>query len=257
MIRRCITFSAGTEDYYKDRIGELKDKYKGERCFCVGNGPSLKSTPLHLLNNEYSFGLNNISKIYPSTTWRPNFYVNVTVGITDDGWAAAAKDAIKGAVSFVDYGALPYILESNSNSLEIPDSVYPIEVIKEIKWSRDITNGVCKYGSSMLAVMQIAIYMGFNPLILVGCDVKWVPFDYAEDKDPNHFIDNYWGKLKIQGEHEVAVTPQMAQYYTDQAKSCHILAKHECDEMGVRVYNATVGGDLETYPRVDLLEALK
>ncbi len=33
--------------------GQLKDKYKGERVFVVGNGPSLNKTPLYLLKNEY------------------------------------------------------------------------------------------------------------------------------------------------------------------------------------------------------------
>lgn len=257
MTIRYVVFSKTTEAYHRNRLRGLKDKHKGKRCFCVGNGPSLKNTPLHLLNNEYSFGLNNIAKIYPSTTWRPTFYVNVTIGITDDGWAAAAKEASKNTVSFVNHGALPYILEKdNRNALEMPDFIFPVEGNKEIKWFHDLADGVSKYGSSMLAVMQIATYMGFNPIYLVGCDCKWVSFDYEEDKDPNHFVDTYWGKLKIYGEHSIAVTPATAQYYTDQAKVAHILAKYECDKMGVRVYNATVGGELETYPRVDLVDII-
>jgi hypothetical protein len=253
-----VMFSKTTEAHHQNRLRGLKDKHKGKRCFCVGNGPSLKNTPLHLLNNEYSFGLNNISKIYPSTTWRPSFYVNVTIGITDEGWASAAREASKNTVSFIKHGALPYVLEADSrNALKVHDNIFPVEVTKEIKWQHDITKPISKYGSSMLAVMQIATYMGFNPIYLVGCDCKWVSFDYDEDIDPNHFVDTYWGKLKIYDEHSVAVTPETAQYYTDQAKAAHILAKYACDKIGVRVYNATVGGDLEVYPRADFMQIVQ
>ena len=40
------------------KLRRLKDKYKGERCFILGNGPSLAKTDLSLLRNEYTFGLN-------------------------------------------------------------------------------------------------------------------------------------------------------------------------------------------------------
>ena len=43
-----------------EKLGALKDKHKGERCFIIGNGPSLKQTDLTKLKNEYTFGLNRI-----------------------------------------------------------------------------------------------------------------------------------------------------------------------------------------------------
>jgi hypothetical protein len=41
----------------------LRNQHKGQRCFIIGNGPSLRQTNLALLKDEVTFGLNRIS--YP------------------------------------------------------------------------------------------------------------------------------------------------------------------------------------------------
>ena len=248
---------------FVSRLVALKDKYRGHRAFMIGNGPSLAQTPLHLLNNEYSFGLNKIAEIYPKTTWRASFYVCVTVAVTDISHGKTATETAKETPSFVGYGNLPYVIE-HDKTLRVPEHIYPVWVSStdwqsdpDPKiWSHDITKRVSKYGSSMLAAMQIAVYMGFNPLIMVGCDLGWKAFDYKEDIDPNHFCDNYWSRMQLGEREDIVVTQEMADYYTAEALSCHILAKKACDARGVKIYNATMGGELEIYPRVDLVDVV-
>jgi hypothetical protein len=251
---RIVRFDEHAQAKFKSKLAVWKDRYIGQRCFCVGNGPSLKDTPLDLIKNEYSFGLNRIAEIYPSTTWRPTFYVNVTLGIADEDWADSAKKAIKNTPSFIDVGCLPFAIEAPDRVIEIPDNVYPVDVTKGGPWRYDITKGLDKTGSSMLAVLQIAVYMGFNPIYLIGCDCKWLPFDYEEDKDPNHFIDSYWAKMLLHGTNPVEVTPALAARFSSDSMGCHWVAKDACDRKGVKVYNATAGGDLEIYPRVSYEE---
>ena len=245
------------------RMEMWKNKFDG-RCFCVGNGPSLRNTPLHLLNDECTFGLNRVAEIYPFTSWRPTFYVNVTVASQDEGWGGSAKEAMVDTPSFVGYGGLCYLLEAKGTVLNVPKHVFPVWVTDDVPhqedpnpaiWSHDPSGWVSKYGSSMLTVMEIAVYLGFKELIMVGCDLGWKPFDYEEDKDPNHFTEDYWGKMNLDG-NKIDVTPERAQRYTDGAISCHVLAKKVCDPLGVKIYNATIGGELEVYPRVDLMEVL-
>ncbi|HEX2981653.1 MAG TPA: hypothetical protein VHO48_15415, partial [Anaerolineaceae bacterium] len=38
------------------RLAELKDTHRCERCFIIGNGPSLRNTDLSRLKGEYSIG---------------------------------------------------------------------------------------------------------------------------------------------------------------------------------------------------------
>jgi hypothetical protein len=47
------------------RLAALKDAHRGERCFLIGNGPSLKQTDLSLLKNEFTIGTNRIYLAFP------------------------------------------------------------------------------------------------------------------------------------------------------------------------------------------------
>ena len=53
---------------------KLKDKYKGQRGFVVGNGPSLKIEDLSKLEKEVSIASNKIFMIFKDTPWRPQVY---------------------------------------------------------------------------------------------------------------------------------------------------------------------------------------
>jgi hypothetical protein len=48
----------------RSRLAAMKDRYRGERCFVIGNGPSLNRTALHHLENEFTFGVNRICLMF-------------------------------------------------------------------------------------------------------------------------------------------------------------------------------------------------
>lgn len=261
-------FDAVFDEPLRARFDAIKGKFKGERCFCVGNGPSLANTPLELLKDEYTFGLNRIAKIYPTTSWRPTFYVNVTRGVIGDSeWGESAREAIKNTPSFLCVDFLPALLEKVAGDVPtilVPHDVYPLRVTCRQEqtspdvsvWSDDIFERVSKDGSSMLAVMQIAAYMGFDTIVLIGCDLGWRAFDWEKNIDPNHFCEDYWGWQKIGGR-KIEMTETVASNCNYDVQISHLIAKHACDSLGIKVYNATVGGGLETYPRVDFVETVK
>ena len=51
----------------------LKNKYKNKRVFLIGNGPSLKKTPLHFLKNEYTIVFNRFNLFFERINWIPTF----------------------------------------------------------------------------------------------------------------------------------------------------------------------------------------
>jgi hypothetical protein len=98
----------------------------------------------------------------------------------------------------------------------------------------------------------LAVYLGFNPIYLVGCDTAYVAAERAveagicpevvarrEGADPDHFDPNY-----LRGGDAWRV-PDVAGMVAD-----YHAARRACDAIGVTVYNATVGGRLEEFPRV-------
>ena len=56
-------------------LSGLKDSWKGEPIIIVGNGPSLKKTPLNDFSSIKSIGMNKINLIFDSTHWRPSIIV--------------------------------------------------------------------------------------------------------------------------------------------------------------------------------------
>ena len=56
------------------RLKKYKGIHCGERCFIIGNGPSLSPQDLEMLRDEICFAANRIYDIYAQTTWRPTYY---------------------------------------------------------------------------------------------------------------------------------------------------------------------------------------
>src|SRR5512136_148163 len=56
-------------------LAALKDSRRGERCFIIGNGPSLRQTDLAKLRGEATFGLNRIYLLFPELGFSTTFLV--------------------------------------------------------------------------------------------------------------------------------------------------------------------------------------
>jgi len=59
------------------RLRLFKNKHKGQRCFIVGNGPSLKEMDLAPLRNEFTFGLNRIYLLFESLGFATTYFVSL------------------------------------------------------------------------------------------------------------------------------------------------------------------------------------
>ena len=53
---------------------KFKKLYEGERCFILGNGPSLKEQNIELLKHEYVFTVNQFCRNPISEVIKPNFH---------------------------------------------------------------------------------------------------------------------------------------------------------------------------------------
>ncbi|HNO30912.1 MAG TPA: hypothetical protein PKI78_03930, partial [Anaerolineales bacterium] len=94
--------------------------------------------------------------------------------------------------------------------------------------------------------LQIAFHMGFEKVILIGVDHNFTSKGDAnktvtsEGDDPNHFMPNYFGKgVKWQ-------LPDL-----DTSEVGYIMAREAYRRAGREVIDATVGGKLTIFPKVD------
>ncbi len=236
----------------------LKNAYAGRRIFVIGNGPSLRRTPLDLLRGEHAIAMNRIAMLYDRTFWRPTFFVCTTTNVRRPAWKRDILRTIDLNVSTFawdqlrdDIGDRPnlhwlHCTHGNEITAAAPDDW----------WSDDITQRVCKFGTSMLPAMQIAFYLGFTEIYVLGADLGFqrttaqrlldrLGLERLADRlDRNHFTPTY-------------DTPGLdADRLEINMLAAHRLIAAAAKRRNVRVYNATLGGRLELYPRVDLRSVL-
>ena len=58
-------------------LNKYKNIHKGERCFIIGNGPSLNKTDVSKLKNEYCFGMNRIYLAFPEWGFETSYFVSI------------------------------------------------------------------------------------------------------------------------------------------------------------------------------------
>ncbi len=232
----------------------LKDIHKGKRCFIIGNGPSLKAEDLDKLKGEITFAANRIFKIFPRTDWRPTYYICIDYLMY--GIDYKEINHIDSKLRFVPleralaageiYDEVTYY-NRVVNCVDIKDG--KIVRGKEFAFSDNIEDVVYGGQTVLFDAIQIAAYMGFSEIYLLGVDCGY-KLEVLENGsivenniEKNHFDDSYDEGL----EGKIAVVGTL--YATRLAFE---KAKESCEKKGIVIRNATRGGKLEIFQRVSL-----
>ena len=226
---------------------DFKNIHEGKRCFIIGNGPSLNNTDLNLIKDEYSFGMNRIGLKFGETEWRPNYFVCPTGNSKQPNWKPDIEKSVQLGIPcwFWDQGYNKKLYGQYDNIIYVDckhhkESAKALLENTPVDWfSTECEKWVSKYGTSLTVAMQMAAYMGFKEIYLLGCDLGF------ENKE-HHFSDKYDVGESIPMKH---LDPVMT--------SGHILMRKASEKYGFKIYNATVGGSLEVYERVDYNEMFK
>ena len=222
-------------------LRNLKNTHIGERCFIVATGPSLTFDDLNYIKDEFSFGMNSCVLALDKTDWIPNI-----LGIEDEyvyqrverELLNASSSKLKGRVmlSNVVEQYFDSAKQFNIFPVNLLDHKYIHEKTGEIKFSDDCYCIIYDAYSIIFSLMQLAVYMGFKELYLLGSDCNY-------DQKNTHFIDHG------------AVDP-FAAHVGSRLIYIHSKFKEWANARGVEVYNCTRGGMLEVYPRKSLEEVL-
>ncbi len=217
----------------------LKDSQKGKRCFIIGNGPSLQAEDLTRLRDEFCFAANRIYKVYDKTVWRPRFYcAQDPIILNQSHQEMSALDGLKLIVtnSSRKTGLVKGALYTRMRDLDYyPDLP---------TFSEDIPSFVGEGFTVTYTCLQVAAYMGFKEIYLLGCDHNYPVQQradgtlYETGAKTGHFYDD-------NGEKKYPI----AQY--DKQNLAFEKTKIYCENAGIAVFNATRGGKLEIFPRVD------
>ncbi len=225
---------------------QFKNKHRGKRCFIVATGPSLTIEDVNKLKGEICWTCNSGIKLFDKTDWRPDYYA-----IADGRVFQKVKDKIDPSIFKASFFNEKDIAWGGENVYPLPVEVSMImdqktrscipRFLRKKHVSHDITKRVYMGDNITFIIMQICLYMGFKEIYLIGCDCNYKGADIHSkeltyDEDDKLFESaDYVGWSMIQD---------------------HKCMKEAADRMGVKIYNATRGGMLEVYPRVDLDDIL-
>lgn len=221
------------------QLEDYQDKHKGQRCFIMGNGPSLNKTNLELVRNEITFGLNRIYLLFPKIKFKTTYLVSVNDLVLEQ---TASEMADLDLHKFVTWRARRW-LQSDPKTIFLDSDFTGPE-----NFSGDVTKRIFEGFTVTYVALQLAFYMGFEKVILIGVDhnfaTKGNPNEaiVSQGDDPNHFAPNYFGKgFKWQ-------LPDL-----EGSERSYQMAKEVYSASGRQVLDATIDGKLMIFPKVDYL----
>ena len=161
----------------------FKNTHTKERCFILGNAPSLKKVDLELLAEEFVFSVNYFTELdgYEKAGTNVHLWTDpVFFGIWTDPCQKELqrrfrknylKIAESGPVCFVPSGAFPYVKKHRLDQLLDIHYLLVSKTFKECEMNRiDLSRGVYGCTTVVQFAVQAAIYMGFQEIYLLGCD---------------------------------------------------------------------------------------
>jgi glycosyltransferase involved in cell wall biosynthesis len=236
-------------------IERFKSRHRGERCVIIGNGPSLNDLDLTLLKDVPTIGVNGIFYASDQMGFDLTYYVVEDTAVVDDNleriktyqaghkfFPTIYRDRI-GEASNVSY----FMMNRGYYERRSPAFCVP-------RFSTDAAQRMYSGQSVTMINLQLAYYMGFDEVVLIGMDFSYtIPTDAkiegdnitSSSDDPNHFHPEYFGKGKVWK------NPKL-----DRVLANYQLAKTMFEADGRRIVNATAGGKLEIFERVDYNAAL-
>ncbi len=135
------------------RISRQHGSHVGERCFILGNGPSLRSMDLAPLSHEVTFGLNRIYLMFDRLTFHPTYYVCINELVLEQ-FAHEIR-----ALS------MPKFLNWNRRALFGPGDEVTLFLRLRLGlrdgFATDLCRPIFSGGTVTYAAIQIAYYMGY------------------------------------------------------------------------------------------------
>ncbi len=222
-------------------LESLKNAHKGERCFIIGTGPSLSVSDLEKLCGEITFASNRIYELFDKTSWRPTYYVN-----QDHNLIQNFGDMIKEIDCKKKFLPIEYKDVFNKESTQFfvlkHKDFYP----KQAPFSTDVYKYLAQGFTVTYGAIQIAKYMGFSEIYLLGVDHNYNVFRDAKGKVVRKENEN---KNYSDGIKEYISSNALPRI--EETTIAYETAEKVSRKKGFRIYNSTRGGKLEAFERVD------
>ena len=219
------------------KLDRLRNVAIGMRSFVVANGPSLSNLPLGRLQGEFLIGVNR--SYLASALELPKLdLLVVSDPLTYKAYRDEIEDAGTGTRLYREDVFKLFLSHGGSQNSPIPVPFQNEPCMDQGYFATDLCHGLYRGFSVVLDAIQIAYFMGFSEVYLLGCDL-----DY--DGVETHFYGT--------GDYERSRRTDMPIH---RVRASMRVAKTVFEDSGRFLCNATDGGTLEEIGRVSLAELL-
>lgn len=238
---------------FGEQLERFRNLHKGERCFVVGNGPSLNEIDMGLLADEITIGSNRVHLGFD--TWGYNFTYWMIQDLT-------LIDQIDGEIRNLPDEMVKFIIADRFALYDELPNTYPFYVHhyenigREFPQFSDDIRTFFEGWTVTYAMLQLAAYMGCDPIYLIGVDHSYtINSDdkksngkvWNDKEGKNHFVKGYTNADKGQ----VWAMPEI-----EKMTRAYACARDYFDHKGVDVVNLTPGTQLEIFRRAGFESAV-
>lgn len=233
---------------YSKRLQQFKRIHKGESCFIIGNGPSLNKIDLNPLKKQYTFGLNKIYLLFQEIELDLSYHVSIDPLVIQQ---SINEFASLSCPSFLSFQAFCFYRNGLKHNFKIPENFYFILTRASCDFSSNIAQKVNEGYTVTYAALQMAFYMGFKQVFLIGVDHHFQTVGKPNEKqvlkgdDINHFSPMYFANQEWH-------LPDL-----EGSELAYRIAKFHYERAGRKIYDATVDGKLDIFPKISYEQALE
>lgn len=237
-------------DILKKNI-HLKDMYKGKRGVIIGNGPSLTKEVLNKVKGEISFACNFAIEMVGINGWVPSWYV-----INDSDYS---REVLHSELTSVDGKYQTGILmnarclsnEGHKFDLNRPDLWFYHNKGRrsdgEYTVECDMMKPILDIATTVHAMLQIMIYMGFKEIYMVGMDWKF-PNIELEDGTIVHI-----GDFAVHSEMQPQdINGSGYSLKVSLGEKGFKIIREYADQHDVKIYNITPDSGLNIFEKKDI-----
>ena len=223
------------------RLLKFKAIHRGESCFIIGNGPSLRKMDLSLLKHHHTFGLNKIYLMFDKVDLDLSYHVAIN--------PLVIEQSIKEFESLTCPSFLSY--KPSRKNIRQLEHIYFLLTKGPYTFQTNLLEGVFEGYTVTYVAMQLAFYMGFSQVFLIGVDHSFTAVGNPNEKqilqgeDLNHFSPKYFANKEWQ-------LPDL-----ETSELSYNLAKYHFNQANRQIYDATVDGKLTIFPKISFEQALE
>lgn len=188
------------------------------------------------LDNEYTFGMNRIFLMFPEIGFKTTFFVSVNDLVIEQ---SAEEIQNLDMPRFVSWRSREWLLPEENLFFLYTTYTGP-------KFAKNAAARLWEGATVTYTSLQLAYFMGFTKVILIGVDHNFKTRGKpnttitSTGDDPNHFHPKYFGKgFRWQ-------LPDL-----DTSELAYAKAKQVYEQDGREIVDATVGGKLKIFSKVE------